>query len=88
MSNPTPLTRSMVRGQLLLLGWSGVDEWAKAHHYKAPTVCVTLRNWGARTDREPHGGLGRQIMRDLRTTLELGVRPQPADSHQPQGALA
>ena len=34
---------------------------------RAPrTVYVTIKRWGSRTDRQPHGGFGRQIMALLR----------------------
>lgn len=33
------------------------------------TVYVTVERWGNRTDRQPHGGFGRQIMALLRKEL-------------------
>ena len=33
------------------------------------TVYVTVKRWGNRTDRQPHGGFGRQIMVLLRKEL-------------------
>ena len=44
--------------------------WAIARGYPPPTVYSVVRRWGQRTDRKPHGGIGRQIMADLRRELE------------------
>ncbi len=64
-----------IRGQLHLLGWASFDAWARAHGYKSGSVRAAVRTWGLRTDRAPHGGISRSVIRDLRTTLAMGVRP-------------
>ena len=64
-----------IRGQLHLLGWKSFDAWAQVHGYKSGSVRAAVRTWGLRTDRAPHGGISRAVMRDLRTTLTLGIRP-------------
>ena len=64
-----------VRGKLALLGWPSVAEWGRAHGYDRQIVGWTIRHWGARTDRRPHGGLTRQVMRDLRETFANGKTP-------------
>ena len=43
--------------------------WAVANGYLPRTVYVTLRRWGDRFDRVPHGGFGRAIMAALRAIL-------------------
>jgi hypothetical protein len=67
-----------VRGKLALLGWPSVESWAKAHGYQRAMANYCIRTWGQRTDRQPHGGISRQLMRDLRETLATGRRPAPS----------
>lgn len=62
-----------VRGLLALAGYRSIEDWAKAHGYKAGTVRRVVYDWWHRGDREPLGGIGRQIMRDLRQTIERGA---------------
>lgn len=50
-----------VRGQCLY-------SWAKNHGYLHPTVYVTVKRWGNRSER-PHGGIARDIMEKLRREL-------------------
>ena len=64
-----------VRGKLALLGWASVAEWARAHGYDQQIVRWTITQWGNRTDRRPHGGLSRQVLRDLRATLDQQKTP-------------
>lgn len=66
-----------VRAGLLLRGWRSVSHWAQAHHYLPVTVRRTVYWWGTRSQM-PHGGIGRQIMADLRSTLDMPPR-QPGD---------
>lgn len=68
-----------IRGQLHLLGWTSFTAWAKAHGYKRGSVSAAIRTWGQRTDRAPHGGISRAVMRDLRQTIAQGVRPATAN---------
>lgn len=65
-----------VRGRLALLGWKSIAAWAHAYGYERQMVSYTVRTWAQRTDRRPHGGLSRAVMRDLRETLSLGIRPE------------
>ena len=64
-----------IRGRLNLLGWESFDAWAKAHGYQSGSVRAAVRTWGQRTDRTPHGGISRAVMRDLRQTIAQGVGP-------------
>ena len=64
-----------IRGKLHLLGWTSFNAWAQAHGYKRGSVSAAVRTWGLRTDRAPHGGISRAVMRDLRVTLAQGVGP-------------
>jgi hypothetical protein len=67
-----------VRGKLALLGWPSMRAWASAHGYERMTVSATVKTWGLRTDRTPHGGLARAVMRDLRETFATGKQPPDA----------
>lgn len=67
-----------VRGRLALLGWPSLAAWADAMGYDPQMVRITIKQWGNRTDREPHGGIGRALMRDLRRTLAEEVRAEAA----------
>lgn len=69
-----------IRGRLNLLGWRSFDAWAKAHGYKIGSVRAAVRTWGERTDRTPHGGISRAVMRDLRQTIAQGTRPAGPES--------
>lgn len=68
-----------IRGRLNMLGWESFSAWGEAHGYKPGSVRAAIRTWGQRSDRAPHGGISRAVMRDLRTTLAQGVGPAPAD---------
>jgi hypothetical protein len=59
-----------VKTKLQARGWSSVAAWARAHGYLPVTVRRTVYDWGRRVDRDPLGGIGRQIIRDLRRTLD------------------
>ena len=69
-----------IRGRLHLLGWKSFNAWGVAHGYKAGSVRAAVRTWGERTDRAPHGGISRAVMRDLRTTLAQGIGPAAPES--------
>lgn len=71
-----------IRGQLHLLGWTSFTAWATAHGYKRGSVSAAVRMWGERTDRAPHGGISRAVMRDLRQTITEGVRPSDVQAVQ------
>lgn len=64
-----------IRGRLHLLGWTSFNAWGKAHGYDRRSVSAAVRLWGLRTDRAPHGGITRGVMRDLRATLAQGIGP-------------
>jgi hypothetical protein len=74
-----PLTpvgdRITVRGRLALLGWPSIHSWARAHGYEGQMASYCVGVWGNRTDKHPHGGISRAVMRDLRATLAEGRRP-------------
>lgn len=57
-----------VRAKVILAGYHSLSAWAREHGYLPVTVRWVVRNWGHRID-PPHGGIGRQIMSDLRATL-------------------
>lgn len=62
-----------VRARVILAGYRSVSAWARVHGYLPVTVRRVIYDWGQRTDI-PHGGIGRQVMSDLRMTLTLGER--------------
>lgn len=64
-----------VRARLMTLGWPSVAAWARAFGHQPGTVGVAMRIWGQRSDRMPHGGLSRQVVRDLRATMNDGIGP-------------
>ena len=64
-----------IRGRLNMLGWESFSAWGEAHGYKPGSVRAAIHTWGQRSDRTPHGGISRAVMRDLRTTLAQGVGP-------------
>ncbi|MEO1766761.1 hypothetical protein [Thiobacter aerophilum] len=59
-----------VRGKLALAGYRSINEWANAHGVKPVTARRVIYDWANRADREPHGGIARQVMKMLRETLE------------------
>lgn len=59
-----------VRGKLALAGYRSITEWAKQHGIKPVTARRVIYDWSNRTDRDPHGGIAREVMRKLRTTLD------------------
>ncbi|MEO1750692.1 hypothetical protein [Thiofaba sp. EF100] len=59
-----------VRGKLALAGYRSVAEWAIKHGIKPVTARRVIYDWGHRADREPHGGIAREVMKMLRQTLE------------------
>ncbi|WP_126458011.1 hypothetical protein [Sulfuritortus calidifontis] len=63
-----------VRGKLALAGYRSVAEWAIKHGIKPVTARRVIYDWAQRADREPHGGIARQVMKMLRETLEGGAR--------------
>lgn len=74
--NNEPLGNNLaIRARLLTLGWPSLAEWSRKHGYKNPTVVIVMKTWGQRTDRMPHGGISRAIVRDLRATMTQGIRP-------------
>ena len=60
-----------VRARLVNAGYPSVRAWAQAHGYLPVTVRRTIHWWGMRTD-QPLGGIGRQIIADLRKTVDAG----------------
>jgi len=57
-----------VRAQVMLRGYRSLAAWAVAHGYLPVTVRRVVYDWGQRPDR-PHGGIGRQVILDLKKTL-------------------
>lgn len=58
-----------VKAKLRKCGKS-LHAWALAHGYPPSTVYNVVQRWEHRTDRQPHGGISRQIMAELRRELE------------------
>lgn len=78
-----------VRIALMQLGWGGLTPWCLAHGYSRSAAQNALRAWGLRTDKTPHGGIARAVMRDLRATLTEGRSPgQNVPDHLVEVALA
>lgn len=51
------------------LGVASMAQWAKGRGFGPSAVAMTLRRWGHRPERRPHGGISRQIMAALREDL-------------------
>jgi hypothetical protein len=58
--------------------YGGVKPWSAARKHSWRTVYRVIEVWGPRTDRAPWGGIGRQVMADLRADLGADVVPVPA----------
>ena len=58
-----------VRARLMLSGYRSVAEWATKHGIKPVTARRVIYDWASRADREPHGGIAREVMRLLRETI-------------------
>lgn len=58
-----------VRGLLAMAGYRSISEWANCHGIKPVTARRVIYDWANRADREPHGGVAREVMRQLRETL-------------------
>lgn len=57
---------------------TSVTRWAEAHGYRWRTVYSVIEVWVGRTDREPHGGIARQVLTDLRSDLGADLVPLPS----------
>lgn len=68
-------TRLEIRARLMTLGWPHVSAWCEAYGYKRTSVDAVIKTWGQRSDRAPHGGLSRLVVRDLRATMTQGIGP-------------
>lgn len=62
-------TTDEVRARLMLRGWRSTSAWARENGFLPVTVRKAVNAWGLRTDREPLGGLNRQIIKKLRADL-------------------
>lgn len=58
-----------VRAKLMLRGWRSLSAWASAHGYLPGTALRAVHDWGQCSDR-PWGGINRQIIADLRKTID------------------
>ena len=63
-----------VRGKLALAGYRSISDWAGRHGFNPVTARRVIYNWANRTDRQPLGGISRDVMRKLRHTVENEVR--------------
>ena len=62
-------TATEVRGKLALAGYRSITAWANRHGVKPVTARRVIYDWANRVDRDPHGGVAREVMRKLRETL-------------------
>lgn len=60
-----------VRGRLAMAGYRSITHWADAHRIKPVTARRVIYDWADRDDRDPHGGIARDVMFKLRLTLEV-----------------
>jgi hypothetical protein len=51
-------------------------EWATRKGYQPANVYAVIRRWGYRLDQQPHGGLARAIVADLRRALPQSALDQ------------
>lgn len=58
-----------VRALLLMAGYRSINAWANAHGIKPATARRVIYDWAPRDDREPHGGIARDVMKKLRETV-------------------
>lgn len=59
-----------VRGLLAMAGYRSITAWAQAHGIKPVTARRVIYDWANRTDRDPHGGVAREVMKKLRETVQ------------------
>jgi hypothetical protein len=59
-----------VRGLLAMAGYRSITEWATRHGIKPVTARRVIYDWANRADRDPHGGVAREVMEKLRQTVE------------------
>ena len=53
---------------------TSLGKWAEEHGYKRDIAYYVVRHWAGR-ERQPLGGIGRQIMADLRAYLGPEIVP-------------
>jgi len=49
---------------------SSLSDFSKRYGYKYRTVCIVAQRWWHRKDRNPHGGITKMILNDLRKEIE------------------
>ena len=49
--------------------------WATGRDYKYNTVYNTVKRWSGRNDRTPHGGIARQIMKEIADYVKAAEIP-------------
>lgn len=59
-----------VRAALLIRGWRSLADWAKANGFLPVTARRVVYDWWHRHDRDPLGGVARQVMAALRSELK------------------
>lgn len=59
-----------VRGLLAMAGYRSITDWANRHGIKPVTARRVIYDWANRADRDPHGGVAREVMRMLRETVD------------------
>ena len=64
----------LLRGQLALLGWASLKDWAITMGYETHQVRMTLKKF--RDERSICSELGHSILKDLDTTLTAGITPE------------
>ena len=58
--------------------------WAKKRRYKYTTVYNTVNRWAGRTDRTPHGGIAREIMKKIAAYVAASEKQekQQGETHE------
>jgi len=53
-------------------GYHSISRWAESRGYRPGTVLNAVNFWWG-TEKTPHGGIARMIMRDLQKTIGEGT---------------
>ena len=73
-SSDSKVNPLQLKGQLALLGWASLSDWAKRMGYEPYQVRKTLKKF--RDERSICSELGHSILKDLDTTLTWGGTPE------------
>lgn len=59
-----PVTHEQINLALAKHG-TNLCAWSRSNHYSYSTVRTAIKRWVGRSDRTPHGGVSRLVMKDL-----------------------